>query len=335
MVQPPANAQYVIDFGNPQTYMVSCGNVVPSQWSVKSQSCQLSLPPLVLVSPSSMNIHYSIKINQSGNLEADDQMIIMYKINSGSWILDTIVVGNNINSVRMVQGVLHIDAADTVHFKAVANNNASNEFWAIKSGDIQISDVSPIYFPLPVELIRFDAQYDENYQVIDIQWSTASESNNDYFTIERLSADGGFEAIAEIDGSGNSNALINYNYQDAQFSSGTNLYRLKQTDYDGKFSYSEVVAVSIEGSNSDISASISSLTDNAFNLNVFTNISTNLNVQMIDISGKSLINSMFSLSEGLNNIEIDLNAIDINSGMIFIVLQNGTNFSQTMQLYIQ
>lgn len=332
---PKLSAQYIIDFSNPQTYMVSCGDVVPSQWSVKTQTCQLSLPPLVLVASSSMNINYTLKINQSGNLESDDKMIVMHKINSGDWVIDTIVVGNNINSVRLVTGIMHIDVADTVFFKAVANTNASNEFWAIKSGDIEISNLTPIYFPLPVELIQFDALYDQDNRVVNIQWATASESNNDFFTIERMLPDGGFEPIAEIDGAGNSNALISYSFLDAQSLPGINMYRLKQTDFDGKFTYSNVIAVSAEGAKNDITASLTGINENELSLSVFAENSTDLVIQLMDINGKSLNNSVYSLSEGLNNIEIGLNTNDVSSGILFLVLQDGIQYNQTMQLYIQ
>lgn len=87
---------------------------------------------------------------------------------------------------------------------------------------------------LPIELINFSLdKYNDN---VKINWTTGSELNNDYFTIER-SFDGYiWEEIDRIDGAGNSSSFIYYSYIDKQFNlSGIVYYRLKQTDYDGKF----------------------------------------------------------------------------------------------------
>ncbi|MFZ1523624.1 MAG: T9SS type A sorting domain-containing protein [Saprospiraceae bacterium] len=81
-----------------------------------------------------------------------------------------------------------------------------------------------------------------------IKFSTASETNNDYFTIER-SGDGiSFDAIGEIDGAGNSSEERHYEYNDDNPQPDINYYRIKQTDYDGQYSYSEIRSVVHEGS---------------------------------------------------------------------------------------
>ncbi len=77
----------------------------------------------------------------------------------------------------------------------------------------------------------------------EINWSCLSETNNDFFTIER-SADGStFEAIGTIKGAGNSSREITYEVTDEAPLRGLNYYRIKQTDFDGKYSYSEVRSV--------------------------------------------------------------------------------------------
>ena len=76
-----------------------------------------------------------------------------------------------------------------------------------------------------------------------ISFTTASETNNDYFTIER-SVDGiTYEAIGEIKGAGNSSKELSYEFTDEKPLTGLNYYRIKQTDYDGKYSYPEVRSV--------------------------------------------------------------------------------------------
>ncbi|MDA3910459.1 MAG: T9SS type A sorting domain-containing protein [Bacteroidales bacterium] len=92
---------------------------------------------------------------------------------------------------------------------------------------------------LPVELIHFSAK--EAQDAIKLEWITASEKNNDFFALER-SFDGiDFTTIDIIPGNGNSNTTINYDFLDKSPVNGMNYYRLKQTDFDGKFEYSEVI----------------------------------------------------------------------------------------------
>jgi hypothetical protein len=98
--------------------------------------------------------------------------------------------------------------------------------------------------PVPIELLKFEANLNKNKQVL-CSWATATEINNDYFTIER-SIDGRvFEVIGKVEGAGNSSSIINYSFLDKNPHSNLSYYRLRQTDFDGQYSYSEIVSVNI------------------------------------------------------------------------------------------
>ncbi len=88
---------------------------------------------------------------------------------------------------------------------------------------------------VPVEITSFNG-YTVNNQ-IHLSWITASESNNDYFVIERSNDGQDFKAIGTVQGAGNSSSDINYSLVDYQPETGTNYYRLKQVDFDGQFKY--------------------------------------------------------------------------------------------------
>ena len=77
-----------------------------------------------------------------------------------------------------------------------------------------------------------------------LDWSTASERNNDYFTIERSASGQDFEEVARVDGAGNSVSTVNYTDRDPWPLPGTSFYRLRQTDFDGTTSVSNMVPVS-------------------------------------------------------------------------------------------
>lgn len=94
---------------------------------------------------------------------------------------------------------------------------------------------------LPVELLDFSA--DRGEQGIQLNWTTASEENNEGFEIQR-SPDGlSWKSIEFIRGMGTSFVTNNYLFTDEQPISGVNYYRLKQMDYDGLFSFSKVNSV--------------------------------------------------------------------------------------------
>ena len=93
----------------------------------------------------------------------------------------------------------------------------------------------------PIELAVFEAK--RLGDGIAIRWETTSEINNDYFTIERSSDGAAFREILRVDALGNSQELATYNAMDTEPIEGLNYYRLKQTDVDGKFTYSQVVLV--------------------------------------------------------------------------------------------
>jgi autotransporter-associated beta strand protein len=95
--------------------------------------------------------------------------------------------------------------------------------------------------PLPIELIDFNA-----FTEIDkttIEWISATETNNDFFTLER-SIDGiNWVTIKKVDGAGSSNNLREYLVVDFENLEGIIYYRLKQTDFDGNYSYSKVITI--------------------------------------------------------------------------------------------
>lgn len=98
---------------------------------------------------------------------------------------------------------------------------------------------------LPIELISFDATATTNQ--VNFNWVTASEFNNSYFTLERFNSADRFDEISVVPGKGTTNELSTYEAIDHVPLAGKNYYRLKQTDFDGSFSYSDVIMVEFSG----------------------------------------------------------------------------------------
>ena len=93
--------------------------------------------------------------------------------------------------------------------------------------------------PLPIELLSFSAECNDKF--INLFWSTASEKNNEFFTIERSTDAQNFYSVLTIKGANNSNSIINYSATDNSPLGGISYYRLKQTDIDGRYTYSQII----------------------------------------------------------------------------------------------
>lgn len=97
---------------------------------------------------------------------------------------------------------------------------------------------------LPIELTEFDAKH--SGQSVQLSWTTASEKNNDHFTVERSKDAENFEEVENIKGAGNSSSALHYSAVDEHPLNGLSYYRIKQTDTDNKSQYSEIKAVSYQ-----------------------------------------------------------------------------------------
>ena len=125
----------------------------------------------------------------------------------------------------------------------VGSNNATTNvlLWNTLTSFSSYSAVGNQSIVLPTELISFKAIAQKS--AVKLDWQTASEIDNDYFTVER-SFDGiHFSPFTRLEGAGNSNQTINYSVNDYDYVNGINYYRLIQTDYNGEETISRIESV--------------------------------------------------------------------------------------------
>ena len=101
--------------------------------------------------------------------------------------------------------------------------------------------------PLPVELLEFDAQLNDE-RTVDLTWSTLSEHNSDYFNVQKLNEQQVWETIGVVDAKGESSQKTHYATIDPKPYLGVNYYRLMQVDNDGVFEFSETRSVALNAS---------------------------------------------------------------------------------------
>jgi len=175
--------------------------------------------------------------------------------------------------------------------------------------------------PLPVELLNFDVTCDHENHAIDISWSTASEINNDYFTIYR-SVDGDkFEEIKRITGSGTTSEPQTYSFTDNHAPVGDIYYKLSQTDFDGLTENFMITSINCFTPDDNFSLKVF---PNPFreHLNiVFTNWPEDkTTLRLIDMQGR-LILQKSEIIQGINT-QIQLSFDDLLPGMYMLNLCN-------------
>lgn len=154
---------------------------------------------------------------------------------------------------------------------------------------------------LPVSLTLFTAVAKGNAH--HLNWTTTSETNNDYFVIERSVNDNVFLPLKSIDSKaldGNSGTELNYSYANYNIKTGINYYRLKQFDKDGKYHYSKVVDLTAK----ELATHTVQLFPNPVvkdaNLQIIGQLGKAAKAQIFDISGK--IVAEFKIVQELSQI---------------------------------
>jgi autotransporter-associated beta strand protein len=159
--------------------------------------------------------------------------------------------------------------------------------------------------PLPISLINFDAKKNGNSTALS--WSTLSETNNDFFTVERTTDGVNYIELDKVDGAGNHNGILNYSTEDTNPVNGKNYYRLKQTDFDGNFEYSKLVLVEFEGIKSQKSISLYPNPSNGNNVNVSISGVQNKSLIILRLSnstGAEVYNSNLTAASDFANVQL-------------------------------
>ena len=277
-----------VTFTTSGTIHIKNGGVLIVNGSVEgmSASAQLIIDGALLVRSSG-------SINWRGDFDKHDT--------SGDVIIDGEVwIAGNVtnNGVITGGGCMQLDGI---------LSNGGNLFGCPQNGDGCGNWLGVCSGALPIELLDFNIVY--NGSSVELNWSTASEYNNDYFTIERSINQLDWEKILIVDGSGNSTNNRSYKVNDHQYLEGVSYYRLLQTDFNGVQEYMAIDAIKIE--------------DN-IKLKVYPNPSENI----VNVRGKFTNTSnmiLYNSFQQVVNLKIQLtdnqalfNVSDLGKGVYFL-----------------
>ena len=276
----------------------------------------------------------SVNGNLTLNAENNPNAVFIFKF-AGAF---TVGAGSNVilangalagNIFWIVEGAISMAANITMKGTLIAHDAANSlgntsdlegRMYSTKGAvnvntDVITKPTSGGFVPVPIQLLSFTGNcINQNNQ---LNWSTATETNNKYFTIERSENSSTWEIVKNIDGAINSSIVRSYSFTDTLKQKVNYYYRLKQTDLDGAFKYGHTIYIKLCGS------------EVAENINIYPNPS-NGNLSMFYDGNSSLIKllqvfnssgkKVFEAKKFQSNIDLSANA----SGLYYVKLHTNT-----------
>ena len=257
---------------------------------------------------SKVNVTVSWNTNSCGVTTIGDLRVARWDVASNKWKDH----GNNGTTGNSTSGTVQSSSQPTVYGFFTLGSSTNNN-------------------PLPVELSEFTAQLISSTVVIN--WKTMSEINNSYFDIERSSDGQNFTSIAKVPGSGNSTEMHSYVYEDFAPLDGVSFYRLRQTDFDGKYEIFDPVSINSKGENGEFK--ILSISPNPFSTTVkidyFSPSQGEMDFQLMDIGGNIVSSSHRSSNHGVE-VETLQNLEGLQTGVYFLKITRDGKDAGTTKL---
>ncbi len=248
--------------------------------------------------------------NAGGTLSANDQYKVQFLATTPA----------DVNSLGTVSNTAYVSGTGSQ--AGNLSTNITNQSTAI---------ITP-QNSLPVTLLSFTAVLSGNNA--QLNWTTTTEKDNDHFDIERSTDGINFTKVGTVEGNGTTSLLHNYSYTDPVSGlSGVVYYRLKDVDVDGKFGYSKIVALRLDGS--AISASFSAY-PNPFTSNIKLNLTstrtTNAMVSLTNTAGQRLVSQSVQLQNGENVVVLqNLAALQPGIYVVELVTEDGKNYQKVIK----
>jgi len=188
--------------------------------------------------------------------------------------------------------------------------------------------------PLPVELTTFSGALNSNGDAI-LNWSTASEKNSDYYQVERSTNGMNFNHIGKVYAAGNSNEELSYTFKDdfsdiKSIASSQLYYRIKQVDVDGLSQTFDPVVLT---PGIKFLSSTARVENGFLKFNWVLKDKSILNVNLFDVSGRSVIDSMTKHTDGPEQMELALG--NISKGTYILQVNDNRNNNFSSKLIIQ
>ena len=258
---------------------------------------------------------------------------VEYQAQDNSWV-ELIGSPVTVASVPITPAPVWVQLGGVFTLPTTGNFNVQNFKLTLSDGltggcgnDYAIDDIKlatcPSGGPLPVEFLSVSAK--QKGAGVAVNWATATEISNKYFDVEK-SIDGGlnWRLVTTNKTSGNSSVVKQYNAYDAKPVAGTNYYRIKQVDMDGKYKYSITVNVKV-----NIDKTNASVIANPFINNIAVDFLSKSNqsitLTLSDVTGKRIATDRWAIPKGSSRKTFDkVNGIQKGIYVLSIVDENGS-----------
>ncbi|MEZ4957110.1 MAG: T9SS type A sorting domain-containing protein [Saprospiraceae bacterium] len=228
-----------------------------------------------------------------------------YILDGGSPVTTPIVLSGESAGTPVNYNITGLDVsmANSIVVGFSFNVNDADEGYLISSYTVTAT-------ALPVELIDFNAR--KYFNSIQLSWQTATEIDNDFFTVQHSLDGRTFHDLETIDGAGNSFESKSYSFVHKNPHNGMNYYRLKQTDFDGEESFSPVESIQF-GENEYWSIYPNPAIDQ-LTISLPKTSDQNIAISIYDLQGK--LHKQFYFTSELNQLELPL--ADLEQGQYFL-----------------
>ena len=182
---------------------------------------------------------------------------------------------------------------------------------------------------LPVDLLTFRAEPTEN-KYVTTTWNTTSETNNDYFLVERSYDLQNWEYAGKLKGAGNASVQHTYSLLDKQPYQGTSYYRLKQVDFNGDNEYYGPVPVRLDGM--EILSIYPAPATDHISYSVVSSSESYVTLIIVDIQGRRVMNKIVLIHQGENKFSVPLNGM--SEGYYLLRLEEVNGNSKTQKQFV-
>ncbi len=218
-------------------------------------------------------------------------------LNNGYWTISasanptsgtytTTLYNTNYTNSAGAAGWTVIKGTSTATYALNGTCAASTVNTVVRTGmnGFSVFGVGQSVLPLPVELVSFTGFAFEDHN--RLEWTTASEVNNHFFDLERSDDGINFFSIGRVNGHGTTSMRNDYSFNDYSPIEGTNYYRLRQVDYNGAVTYSQIVTIEFHRGNMTVTNIKPNPTNGEVNFDFNSPLESTIHVVITDVTGR-------------------------------------------------
>lgn len=266
----------------------------------------------------------TIIVNNGGTALSDESEMNLYKVTSGEFPWD--VANLAPEDVQLINHDGGATSLSQFNYTTVGGGSTTKYFQFDVAGFSGGGGggVSSGEAFLPVELTKFKGE--SVSKEVKLSWTTATEIENDFFTLEHSTDRRVFTSIGKINGSGNTYSPTDYSFLHENPRNGVNYYRLVNTAFDGTQEYSDVISVSFENEGK-LTIYPSLATTDFLNINF---PGSDIKITVFNQTGQAVLMQSLDMTSGNNRIQIT----ELPAGVYYLTAQDD-NMRETVKFIKQ